>query len=310
MLIWPTGGRDAAVPVCDPRHRMLEWDDVRFLLALRRAGTLAAAARSLRTDATTVGRRITRLEARLDLKLFDRTSHGFVATEACERLMPHVEHMETAAMALTRLSAADTSHVDGIVHLTTTEAIAARYLMPHLPRLRLRHPALELVVSCAERKLDLARRQADVALRLARPSEQDVVTKRLMRIELALYASAPYLERRGRPIPGGSYVGHDVVAFIEGAASRPENDWLAANCPGARVVLRSNSVLTLVESVREGLALGLAPCVVGDRDPALVRLETPNAPTPRDLWLAYHEDFEPTPRVRAVIDFLVEVLGG
>ena len=283
---------------------MLDWDDVRHLLAVKRTGTLAAAARTLKTNATTVGRRITQLEERLGVKLFDRTSHGWTPTEACLRLHPHAERMEQEALALARVSAADDPRLAGTVHVTTTEAIAARYLMPHLPALREPHPGIELVLSSSERRLDLGRREADVALRLSRPVEPDLVARKVLRIDLALYASVDYLERRGRPAPGSSFEGHDLVAFMEGRATRPENDWLATSCPEGRVVLRSNGVSTVVEAIREGLGIGLAPTVVGDRDPSLVRLETPDPPAPREVWLAYHRDIEPSPRVRAVIDFL------
>lgn len=284
---------------------MLDWDDVRHLLAVKRGGTLAAAARSLRTNATTVGRRITQLEERLGTKLFDRTNHGWTPTESCQRLFPHAERMEEEALAIARITAADDPNLSGGVHITTTEAIATHYLMPHLPRLRTLQPGIDLVLSCSERRFDLGRREADIALRLARPVEPDLVTRRLMRVELALHASADYLERRGVPTDG-AFAGHDVVAFIEARGSRPENEWLAANCVGARVVLRSNNVGTVVEAIRSGLGLGLVPSLVADRDPMLVRLETPRPPTPREVWVAYHRDIEPSPRVRAVIDFLVD----
>ncbi|MBC7171173.1 MAG: LysR family transcriptional regulator [Polyangiaceae bacterium] len=285
---------------------MLDWDDVRHLLAVKRAGTLAAASRSLRTNATTVGRRITQLEERLSVRLFDRTSQGWIPTEACARLYPHAERMEQEALALERISAADDPSLKGSVHVTTTEAIATLYISPHIPTLRARHPSIDLVLSCAERRLDLGRRQADIALRLARPTEPDLVTKRLKRIELALYASVDYLGRHGVPAPGSDFSGHDLVSFIEGRNTLPETNWVAKNCPAGRVVFRSNSVLTLLDSIREGLGCGLAPCVVADRDPCLVRLDTPQPPEPREVWVAYHRDIEPSPRVRAVIDFLID----
>lgn len=283
---------------------MLDWDDVRHLLAVKRGGTLAKAARSLRTNATTVGRRITQLEERLGVKLFDRTSRGWTPTEACLRLYPHAERMEQEALALERISAAGDPHLEGPVHVTTTEAIATRYLMPHLGELRARHPGIDVILSSAERRLDLGRREADVAIRLMRPIEPDLVAKRLLRIELALYAAVDYLERRGRPAPDSDFRGHDVVSFLEGRPSEPETAWVARNCGAGRIVLKCNSVSTLIEAVREGIGVGLAPRIVGDRDPRLVRLDTPNPPEPREVWIAYHRDIEPSPRVRAVIDFL------
>jgi DNA-binding transcriptional LysR family regulator len=285
---------------------MLDWDDVRYLLAVKRKGTLAAAAPGLRTNATTVGRRITQLEERLSVRLFDRMSNGWTPTEACKRLLPHAERMESEALALERISAASDTNLSGPVHVTTSEVVAAGYLAPHLPRLRLMHPDIELIISCMERRLRLGRREADIALRIMRPTELDLVARCITRVDLALHASPEYLERRGLPTTQASYVDHDVVAFMQGPGGEGENAWLAENCPGARIVLRTNSVAMVMEAVREGLGLGLAPRRMGDRDPRVVRLETPNPPAPREVWLAYHQDIEPSPRVRAVIDFLVD----
>jgi DNA-binding transcriptional LysR family regulator len=287
----------------------IDWDDVRYLLAIQRSSTLERAARTLRTNATTVGRRLTQLEERLGARLFDRTSRGFVMTETARRVLPHAEQMERDAFALARLASSGDLRLSGVVHLTTTEAIATRFLMPHLPRLRERHPGLDLVVSCSERRLDLAKREADVALRLRRPDEPDVVARRLFRIELALYASPAYLARRGRPDDGATpWSEHDLVAFVEGRASRPENEWMARACPGARVVLRSNSVAALLDATAVGLGVGLLPRIAAEREPALVLLDTPEPPTSRHVWLTYHRDLEPNPRTRAVIDFLTETL--
>lgn len=288
---------------------MLDWDDIRHLIAVHRAGTLTAAARSLKTNATTVGRRVTQLEETLGVRLFDRTSHGWTPTEACARLIPHAERMEEEALSLVRISAADDHGLAGVVHVTTSEPIATRYLMPHLPRFRASHPHIDLILSTSERRLDLGRREADIALRLVRPTEPDLVARRLMRVELALYASREYIEARGNPSEQGSYEGHDAVTFMESRATRQENAWLEQNCKGARVVLRANSVTALVEAIREGLGIGLIPNVVGDRIAGLFRLEISHPPTPRELFLAYHRDIEPSPRVRAVIDFLTGALG-
>ncbi|MCA9575162.1 MAG: LysR family transcriptional regulator [Polyangiales bacterium] len=287
---------------------MLDWDDVRYLLAVTRRGTLAAAARSAKTNPTTVGRRVAQLEDKLGVRLFDRTARGWIPTEPCKRLLPHAERMELEALALARASAATDADLVGPVHMTTTGIVAARYLTPLLPRLRLRHPGIELRITCTERRLRLDRGEADLALRIARPEEPDVVARRVMRVPLALHGTSEYLERRGRPNPGSSYADHDLVAFLEGPGSEPENAWLEQNCPDARVVLRTNSVAVCVEALREGLGLGLIPRLLGDRDPRLVRLDTYSPPAPREVWLVYHQDIEPSPRVRALIDFLVQHL--
>lgn len=286
----------------------LDWDDVRYLLAIQRQGSLERAARTLRTNATTVGRRLAQLERKLGAKLFDRTTRGLVMTDTGKRSMAHAEQMEQAAFALARVAATDDQRHEGVVHITTTEAIATRFLMPHLPQLRARHPGIDLVLTCAERRLDLSKREADIALRLTRPDEPDIVAKRLFRVELSLYAAAAYLAKRGRPSEPDDWRDHDLLAFAEGRASRPENDWLSRNCPRGRVVFRSSSVAALYDAAQIGLGVGLLPALVAERDPALLRLATPEPPQPRHVWLAYHRDLAPSPRARAVIDFLIESL--
>ena len=286
----------------------LDWDDLRYLLAIQRQGSLEKAARTLKTNATTVGRRLSQLEARLGAKLFDRTSRGLTMTETARRTLPHAEQMEQHAYALARVVASSDGRHEGVVHVTSTEAIATRFLMPHLPRLRSEHPGIDLVLTCAERRLDLGKREADIALRLTRPEEPDVVAKKLFRIEMSLYASASYVAKRGHPGGADGFRSHDLVAFAEGRASRPENEWLARNCPGARVVFRTSSVAALCDAAQVGLGIGLLPSLVADREPSLVRLTTPEPPQPRHVWLAYHRDLAPSPRARAVIDFLVDAL--
>jgi DNA-binding transcriptional LysR family regulator len=184
-----------------------------------------------------------------------------------------------------------------------------RFIARALPRFVERHPGLAIDFVCTSRTLSLSRGEADIALRLARPREDDVVTKKIATIELALYAAHGYLTARGAPAePNASLAGHDVLAFADTRAFSLENEWLAPRLEGARIVMRSDSVSSLYGATAAGLGVALLPRAVADLDPALARIETASAPEPRVVWMTVHRDLKDTPRIRAVLDFLSETV--
>lgn len=288
----------------------LEWNDLRYFLAVAREGNLVRAAAHLKIDPTTVGRRVSALEERIGARLFDRTPEGWLATPAGLRLRPSAERMEDAAAAAEREIAGSDARPEGVVVLTATEMLATRFLAPHLDRFAERHPGVELHLICTNRVLNLGRREADVSLRLARPREDNVVGKRLTRIALALYASPRYLEERGRPDDAErSLRGHRVLLFSESRAFEQENRWMLGRLDGGRVVMRSDSVSSVMSAAVHGLGIALLPRVAGDSEPALERIPTRTAPDEREVWQSVHRDLVRNARVRAVTEFVARVLG-
>jgi DNA-binding transcriptional LysR family regulator len=288
---------------------MLEWSDLRVFLALERAGTLAAAAAALGINATTVGRRLTSLEEALAVRLFDRTPDGFTLTQAGRDLLLHAEHMERAALAVERELAGADQRASGVVRLYTTEMLATRFLAPHLPRFFDRHPAIQLEISASPRNLLLARGEADIMVRLTRPREPDVVARRLGAIHLALYAARSYLDAHGLPPhPEESLRGHRVILFAASRAFDVENQWFAARLDGATVAVRSDSVSSVYAAAVAGAGIALLPVSVAEHEPALVRLHTGIEAEPREIWQGVHRDLLRSARVRAVTDFLAEVV--
>jgi DNA-binding transcriptional LysR family regulator len=288
---------------------MLDWNDLQYFLAIHRAGTLAAAAGRLGINATTVGRRLTNLEEQVKARLFDRTPDGYVLTLAGRDLLPYAERIEAAAISVERNVAGRDLVAAGRVRLSATEMIATRFVAPHLSRLHARYPDLTLELECTNRSVSLARREADIALRLARPREEHVVTKRLASVPLALYASSAYLTQCGTPHdPERSLRGQRVILFAESRLFAVENEWLAARLDGAAVALRSDSVSSIYAAAVADVGIALLPRAVAELDPRLVRIETQTAPEPRVIWQAVHEDLQRSARVRVVLDFLSEVL--
>lgn len=288
---------------------MFLWDDVRFFLAVHRAGTLARAAESLRVDATTVGRRLSQLEEELGARLFERQPRGFVLTGAGRRLLPRAEGIEREALAVTRDIAGEDRKLEGSVRLTATEMLTTRFIAPFLVRFHARHPGIALDLVCTNRDVDLARGEADIALRLSRPRQDDLVVKKLLSIELALYASHDYVARVG--MPSADELGsHRFIRFADTPAFARENAWLSQYTRAAQVVMRSDSVSSIVSAAVGSLGIALLPVHVGDHEAGLVRTPLPGSPEPRVVWQAVHRDLSRVARIRAVLDFLGRLFDG
>jgi len=279
-----------------------DWDDVRFFLAIHRHGTLAAAAAATGLDATTVGRRIARLEDALATRLFDRTPKGWVATNAGRRLLARAERIEREVMAAVRDVEGEDQRLAGQVRLTATEMLSTRFIAPHLTKFHRRHPDIELELVCTNRDLDLGRREADIALRLARPHQDDIVVKQLFEIELGLFASKAYVEAHG--LPDGSFAGHRIVSFAEVRQFSRENEWIHENLHEAAVALRSDSVSSIYSAAVSGVGIALLPCLVAEAEDELVRIPVQGRPQSRVVWQAVHRDMVNAARIRAVLDFL------
>jgi DNA-binding transcriptional LysR family regulator len=288
---------------------MLDWNDVKYFLALYRAGTLAGAAAALRINATTVGRRLGSLEEQVGARLFDRTPDRYTLTQAGRDMLRRAESIEREALALEREVTGADGRLAGVVRLASTETLATRFLAPKLPAFFAAHPDIVLELQCSNRGVSLARREADVALRLSRPHEDNVVTRKIATIDLALYASNDYFARRGMPAsPDTSLRDHDLVMFADTRTFALENVWIDARRDGARVVLRSDSVSSIYSATVAGLGIALLPRTVAEREPTLRRIDTASAPEPRNVWQAVHADLQKSARIRAVLDFLATVV--
>jgi DNA-binding transcriptional LysR family regulator len=288
---------------------MIDWDDLRYFLAIHRAGTLARAATELSINATTVGRRLTNLEEKVEARLFDRTPEGYVLTLTGRDLLPRAERMEAEALGVAREVIGRDQQVSGSVRLSATEMLVTRFITPHLPALRALHPELTLELECTNRTVSLSRRETDIALRLARPREDDVVTKRLSSVPLALFAAKSYLAARGLPAdPEHSLSGHTAILFAASRLFTVENEWFDKRLAGVHVALRSDSVSSIYAAASAGLGIALLPRAIADRDARLLRIDTETAPEPRVIYQAVHKDLMRSARVRAVLEFLSLVL--
>lgn len=290
---------------CAMLHLLVDWNDLAYLLAVRRHRTLAGAARELGCEHTTVSRRIAALEAALGVRLFTRSPEGLVPTEIADDLAPLVEQIEETIQAIKRRIAGHDHRMEGIVRLTTSETFAS-FIIKRLVELRARHPDVIVQVLAENRVLDIARGEADLALRFAETTQRDLVVRKLGIVHWAMYASIDYAARRGAPSPVDDLHGHDIVGYDDALAAVPGAAWLAAHGDGATVAFRGNSLRAVLEATLAGMGLTVLPCQLGDPEAGLVRL-SPESLGHRTLCLVVHPDLAKVARVRAVIDFLVEV---
>ena len=286
----------------------LRWGDARFFLALFREGSLKRAAHALGVNISTVSRRLDKLEQTLDARLFDRTPEGTLPTAAASHLAPFAEAMEQAAQDFGRGLEGFEVEPAGVVRLAAMPGLIDHFLASALPDLIARYPGLRIEISSSTGYADLARREADLALRAVRPTTGDVVARSLLTSGWSLLASPSYVESIGRLRRA-----EDArwITWGEDLAHLPDARWVAEHAPAENVVLRSNGMTGLIEAVRAGLGVMLAPSPYADL-PGL--MEVPCAPALRreiatlpemQLWLAGHRAHRSVPRIAAVWDWLV-----
>ncbi|MEP9354704.1 LysR family transcriptional regulator [Xanthobacter sp. KR7-65] len=258
--------------MADRSRTAFDWEDARYFAALARYGSLSATARALGVNHATVARRIAGLETALGERLFERRADGYVLTPAGAGALEAVGAMEAAAARL-RGNPADRP-LAGLVRIHATPSLADAFLVPRLARLTAELPAVDIEIIAERRVASLARREADIALRLGAPKEGEVVARRLASIGFGYYATPGQARRLAE---GAAPV---FVGFDEANAHLPEAAHLARHFPRARVVLRANSQVTQALAAREGLGIALLPHFIGGQDVQLVAVPlAPVAPT-------------------------------
>jgi DNA-binding transcriptional LysR family regulator len=276
-----------------------QWDDVRFFLAVARTRSLSGAARVLGVGHVTVGRRVALLEKRLGVTLLNRTPDGFATTPAGEAILRQCMAMENAALDLERAAAGHDSLVRGAVRVTATEAIGYQLIVPAIAALRQSHPELQVDLIVGVRSLDIARRDADLAVRLARPPASDLVCRKLGEVGFSLYASQRYLARAGIPERGRGLAGYDLITFT-GAPAAVSPFFMGESLEGARIALRCNSPLLQRRAAASGAGIAELACFLGDSAPDLVRVWPHEPPARRTAWLIVHQDMRRAARIKAV----------
>lgn len=275
----------------------MEWNDVRIFLAVVRSGSFGEAARTLGVSHPTVGRRIKALEDEAEQALFRRTRDGLVLTDAGDGVLALAESMENSALAMERRLAGNHERLEGILRISSAEWFAGYVLAPVLAELTRRHPAVVPEVIASYRLLDLSRREADVAFRLVPFSEPDIVQRRLTSIPYGLYGSA---DTAAALQADSASVG--LILMNTTQSHFPDVAWLLDRFPSSRRVFTSTSRAVQAQMCLRGMGIAVLPRPLGDALSGLQRIDMPDRPPGRDIWVGYHHDLRHMDRLRAMLD--------
>ena len=274
------------------------WDDVRIVLSVARTRSFAGAARQLGVNESTVARRITQVEGRLRARLFERNVGKLEPTEAGAEIVRRAERIELELQAAERAISGADERAAGTVRVTSVPIVVNRILTPALEKLLAEHPHLRIELIADPRDLSLTKREADIALRLARPqNEVRAIARRIGRLAYAVYGPARHA---GRSLPW--------VTYEDRMNDLPQSRWIAdriARDGTSEPQLLVNDAETLLQCVTAGLGKSLLPMAVGEREPGLARIGASPSALSRELWLMVHPDLRDLIRVRVAMDWIV-----
>lgn len=283
---------------------LLDWNDIKVFLATARSGSLAAAAKRLKIDQSTVSRRLANLESALGLALFERLPSGLRLSEVGQRLLGHAEQVESAVISLQQEDHPGDGLIGGRVRLATMEGIASLYLAERLGRLREHHPDLMIDLVTSAQTVYVNRREADLFLSFFKPPGKGLISEQIGVFRLGLYAAPSYLARHGCPIDLGALKQHHFVSYVEDLIQVDCVRWLDDLLEEPQTVFRSTSMIAQKSAALGGLGLVLLPSFAVSARDDLVPVLYDDAFTTRELWLNVHADLQFAPRVRAVMAFL------
>ena len=285
-------------------QRAPSWDELRSFAEVSRDGSLSGAARRLGLTQPTIGRHIDALEAALGLTLFTRSPRGLTPTPAALALEPHVEAMAAAAAAFGRAASGEAAADRGAVRLTASEIIGCEVLPPILAAFHAQHPGIAVELGLTNRTEDLARRDADIAVRMVRPTQTGLVARRIGASRLALFAHRGYLARFGEPRSLADLKNHGVIGFDRDNRSFRSAGEFAKRARREDFAFRCDNDLVQLAALRAGVGIGGCQENIARRTPELVPV-LPNAiQHALEVWLVMHEDLKTTRRVRLLFDHL------
>ena len=250
-----------------------------------------------------MSRRIAALETALGTKLFVRTPDGFVLTAAGAETLPRIEQAAKAIEAVELRVGGEDAELRGTVRVTTSHSIAG-FLLKRLGPLRERHPGIVVEFLTGNQMFDLARREADLAVRAADTLSGDLIARKLCEVGWGVYATEHYIASHP-PVEDG-FPGHEVIAYDAAHSFYPGQQWLDGNAKRATVAMRGNDIVSVLNATLVGVGMGTVPCFIGDAEPTLRRV-IPDLIATRTLWLVVHPDLVKVARVRATMDYMIEL---
>jgi DNA-binding transcriptional LysR family regulator len=281
-----------------------DWHLFRAFLSVVREGSLSSAARVLGTTQPTMGRQVSALEKSLGVKLFTRSLDGLSPTEAGLRLIPSVEAMAASAEAAQRAASGEIDEERGTVRITASDVTGGEVLPSILARFHARHPGISMELALSNRNEDLLRGDADIAVRMARPTQGALVAKRIGRIDVGLYAHRRYLKAHKMPNKLQDLRDHALIGYDRDPASSRMIERLGAPLTHEKFAFRADSETAQLAALRAGFGIGLSQLGIARMEKNLVPVLHGEFIFPMDTWLAMHRDLRTSRRIRLLFDYL------
>jgi DNA-binding transcriptional LysR family regulator len=285
---------------------MLDWNDLRYFLGVARSGSTLAASRSLKVAQATVSRRITALEQALGTALFIRSPSGYTLSVRGQAVLAEAEQVERSIEALVNSVEAEGRRLNGTVRLTTVESAANVWLMPALAAFRAQHPAVVAEVIVDDRALDIARGEADIAIRFGNPpQDESLVIRRIVELHESVYVRQDLADQLGLPNNYAGLTRYPIIGF-SGPGVGHIAKWVTDLGPDANVVHSANTLSSVIAAVRTGMGAAVIPCLIGDTTSGLVRLFPPIPELTTPGWIVTTASARQQPHIRALLDFIAD----
>lgn len=292
----------------DWRAVRFDWNKARAFLVTAEEGSLSAAARALGMAQPTLGRQVDGLEQELGVVLFERVGRGLTLTPSGLELLEHVRDMGAAAGRVSLAALGQSQALEGTISISASETYAAVLLPPIIAKLRKEEPGIHVEIVVTNQASDLLRREADIALRNFRPTEPDLVAKKIGMADAILYATPAYIEQLGSPKTPYDLRHADFVNLDRAGMMLKGLNTLGLGLTEANFPLLTESYLVMWELVKQGTAIGILDSQIGDAEPAVVRVLPDLEPLTFPIWLVAHRELTTSRRIRRVYDFLVAEL--
>lgn len=285
-----------------------DWNKARAFLVTAEEGSLSSAARALGMAQPTLGRQVDGLEKELGIVLFERAGRGLVLTPSGLELLEHVRDMGNAAGRVSLIALGQSQALEGTISISASETYAAVLLPPIVAKLRKAQPGIQVEIVVANHASDLRRREADIAIRNFRPTEPDLIAKKIGEADAVLYATPDYIDRIGNPMRPEDLQRAEFVNLDHSGMIIKGLNTLGLGLTEENFPLLTESYLVMWELVRQGAAIGVLDAYIGDADPLVRRVLPDLEPIVFPIWLVAHRELSTNRRIRMVYDFLAEEL--
>jgi DNA-binding transcriptional LysR family regulator len=292
----------------DWRSVKFDWNKARAFLVTAEEGSLSAAARALGMAQPTLGRQVDGLEQELGIILFERVGRGLTLTPSGLELLEHVRDMGEAAGRVSLTALGQSQALEGTICISASETYAAVLLPPIIAKLRILEPGIQVEIVVANHASDLRRREADIAIRNFRPTEPDLIAKKIGDADAILYATPDYIDKIGNPTKPYDLRHAEFVNMDHGGMMLKGLNTLGLGLTEANFPLLTESYLVMWELVRQGAAIGILDAHIGDADPVVRRVLPDLEPLVFPIWLVSHRELTTSRRIRRVYDFLADEL--